>query len=223
MSAGWYQWSCGQRFGSATCWDCGLNSRQAHGRLPLVSVVCCQVEVSVTSWSFIQWSPTECGVSECDRKASIMRRPWLTKGCCAMKKCVVDWYRKQLQDTPTWECLGTWQSVHSITSTGLFMTGIIEHWLLRQICMFKFSVPNYIIFTGIIKHHQLLWSDIPRLVPWRHTASLGLLPWTQADSSSTKSAPWSILRCDRGTAYVICIMNWNNSRKDQPQIYQFQD
>jgi hypothetical protein len=26
----------------------------------------------------------ECGVSECDRKASIMRRPWPTKGTCAM-------------------------------------------------------------------------------------------------------------------------------------------
>ena len=26
----------------------------------------------------------ECGVSECDRKASIMCRPWPTKGPCAM-------------------------------------------------------------------------------------------------------------------------------------------
>jgi hypothetical protein len=24
------------------------------------------------------------GVSECDREASIMRRPWLTRGCCTM-------------------------------------------------------------------------------------------------------------------------------------------
>jgi hypothetical protein len=42
----------------------------------LFSVVCCQVEVSVMGWSIIQRSPTECGVSECDREASIMRRPW---------------------------------------------------------------------------------------------------------------------------------------------------
>jgi hypothetical protein len=35
-----------------------------------VSVVCCQVEVSATSWSLVQRSPTECGVSECDREAS---------------------------------------------------------------------------------------------------------------------------------------------------------
>jgi len=25
-------------------------------------------------------SPTECGVSGCDREASIMKRPWYTKG-----------------------------------------------------------------------------------------------------------------------------------------------
>jgi hypothetical protein len=29
-----------------------------------VSVVCCQVEVSATSWSLVQRSPTECGVSQ---------------------------------------------------------------------------------------------------------------------------------------------------------------
>jgi hypothetical protein len=29
-------------------------------------------------------NPTECGVSECYREASIMRRPWPTRGCCAM-------------------------------------------------------------------------------------------------------------------------------------------
>jgi hypothetical protein len=52
--------------------------------MSLVSVVCCQVEDSETSWSLVQRSPTECGVSEYDREASIMRRPWPTGGCCAM-------------------------------------------------------------------------------------------------------------------------------------------
>jgi hypothetical protein len=33
-----------------------------------------------------QRSPTECGVSECDRLASIMRRPWPTRGCCVIGK-----------------------------------------------------------------------------------------------------------------------------------------
>jgi hypothetical protein len=32
--------------------------------------VCYQVEVSATSWSLVQWSPTDCGVSKvCDREA----------------------------------------------------------------------------------------------------------------------------------------------------------
>jgi hypothetical protein len=45
---------------------------RGHGCLSVVSVVCCQVEVSVTSWSLIQRSPTKCGVSKkkCDREAS---------------------------------------------------------------------------------------------------------------------------------------------------------
>ena len=31
-------------------------------------------------------SPAECGVSECGREASIKRRSWPTRGCCAMVK-----------------------------------------------------------------------------------------------------------------------------------------
>jgi hypothetical protein len=47
------------------------------------SVVCCQVGVSASGWSPVQSSPIECGVSECDREASI-RTPWPTRGCCAI-------------------------------------------------------------------------------------------------------------------------------------------
>ena len=31
-----------------TCWDCGFESRRWHGCLSLVSVVCCQVEVTAS-------------------------------------------------------------------------------------------------------------------------------------------------------------------------------
>ena len=41
--------------------------------------MCCQV-VSASDRSLVQRMPTECGVSECDREASIMRWPWLTRG-----------------------------------------------------------------------------------------------------------------------------------------------
>jgi len=53
--------------------------------MSLVSVVCCQVEVSASD-CLIHMSPTECGVSERDHEALIMRRPRPTRGCCATKK-----------------------------------------------------------------------------------------------------------------------------------------
>ena len=52
--------------------------------MSVVSAVCCQVEVSALGRSLVQRSPTDCGVSECGREASIMRRPWPTGGSRAM-------------------------------------------------------------------------------------------------------------------------------------------
>ena len=66
-----------------------FESRRGHECLSYVSVVLSQVEVSATGRSPVQRSPTDCGVSECDREASIMRGPWPTGGCCAMKKMPV--------------------------------------------------------------------------------------------------------------------------------------
>jgi hypothetical protein len=50
-----------------------------------VSVVCCQVDVSATCRTPIHRSPTECGVSECDREFSVMRRSRPTRGCQTIK------------------------------------------------------------------------------------------------------------------------------------------
>jgi hypothetical protein len=47
----------------------------------VLSVLCCQVEVSSSGWSLVQESPTDCDVSECDREAWIMRRAYPTRGC----------------------------------------------------------------------------------------------------------------------------------------------
>jgi hypothetical protein len=47
--------------------------------MSVVNVVCFRVEVSATDPSIVRRSPTECGVSECDREASKMGRPWSTK------------------------------------------------------------------------------------------------------------------------------------------------
>jgi hypothetical protein len=30
----------------------------------------------VSGWSLVQRSPSECGVSQCDRESSIMKTPW---------------------------------------------------------------------------------------------------------------------------------------------------
>jgi hypothetical protein len=66
------------------CWDCGFESRRGLGCLSLVSVVFCQVDRSGQVRSLVQRFRAECGVSECDRIAEIMRRPWPTRGCCSM-------------------------------------------------------------------------------------------------------------------------------------------
>jgi len=72
-----YKWQRGLRDGSgALAWcDSCFEPHRWHGCLSVVSVVCCPVEVSVTVWSLIQRSPTECGVSECHRGNSWKPRP----------------------------------------------------------------------------------------------------------------------------------------------------
>ena len=47
------------------CWDLGFESHRGHEYLSVVGVVCCQVEVSATSWSLVQRSPTDCSASLC--------------------------------------------------------------------------------------------------------------------------------------------------------------
>jgi hypothetical protein len=54
-----------------------------HECVSLVSVVHCQVQVSLLGCSLDQRNRNECdGVSECDCEALIMRRPWPTRCCC---------------------------------------------------------------------------------------------------------------------------------------------
>jgi hypothetical protein len=56
-------WVCGRSLAGIA----GSNPTGGHGCLSLVSVVCCQVEVSATGRSLVQGSPVECVVTECDR------------------------------------------------------------------------------------------------------------------------------------------------------------
>jgi len=77
--------------------NCGFESRQGHGCLSLMRVVCYQVEVSELGCSLIQRSPTECRVSECDREASITKptravAPWYKN--MTFELCVISYIFK---------------------------------------------------------------------------------------------------------------------------------
>ena len=62
-----------------------VGSNPAGSRMYVVYVVCCQEEFSASCWWPVYRSPTECGVSECHRGASTVRRPWPTRGFRAME------------------------------------------------------------------------------------------------------------------------------------------
>jgi hypothetical protein len=74
------------------CWSAaarllGLPDRIPPGAWSSFACECCGLsKVSVSGWSPVQRIPTECGVSECDRKASVMRRPRSNAGCCTVGK-----------------------------------------------------------------------------------------------------------------------------------------
>jgi hypothetical protein len=70
------------------CWEGGFESCRGHGCLSVVSVVCCQVEVSATGRSLVQRNPTECSVSGCDLETSDVRRPRPTRAVELQKKRV---------------------------------------------------------------------------------------------------------------------------------------
>jgi len=54
-----------RRPAAASLLEVWFEFHRGHGCFSLVSVVCCQVKVSATSWSFIQRSPTDCVESLC--------------------------------------------------------------------------------------------------------------------------------------------------------------
>jgi hypothetical protein len=76
------------------CWDCGFESQRGHGCLSFVSVVCCQLEVSVSARSLAQRSPTEWVCVS----LSVIAKPryW---GCLGPLATVVPW-KKVLYTNP---------------------------------------------------------------------------------------------------------------------------
>ena len=81
------QWPRGLRRGSASARLLRLGVRIPLGAkmsVCLLWVLCCQVEVSATSWSLVQRSLTDCVV--CDLETSRMRRSWPALGRSATRK-----------------------------------------------------------------------------------------------------------------------------------------
>ena len=76
-----------------------MGSNPTGAEMSVVNVVCCQLEVSATGRSLVQRSPTDCGVSECDRGSSKMTHPRSDWGCELMTK------RSSLQQDSIMNCL----------------------------------------------------------------------------------------------------------------------
>jgi hypothetical protein len=70
----------------------GLKPARACMPFSLVSVVCCHLKVSASGWSPVQRSPTKCGVSECNCKTSIMRRPLAHIGLSRQGKKIMPFF-----------------------------------------------------------------------------------------------------------------------------------
>jgi hypothetical protein len=81
--------------------------------MSVVSVVCCQVEGSATSWSFVQRSPTECGVSQSVIvKPRTMRRPRPPRGCRVIgkKTYTLLWLGHKFTAEMKWQSLVEWSN-----------------------------------------------------------------------------------------------------------------
>jgi hypothetical protein len=79
-------WPYGLRRGPADSRLLGLRDRMPSGAWISVSCECCVLSSRrlCVGLMIVHRSLTECGVSECDREASILRRPWPTGGCCTI-------------------------------------------------------------------------------------------------------------------------------------------
>jgi hypothetical protein len=134
-------WVCGRSLTGIA----GSNPTGGHGCLSVVSVVCCQVEVSATGWSLVRRSPTECGVSQMCVivKPQKMRRPRPPRGCRAIGK-------KKIYMRYVWSKL--FYPSSSPTQNISYFTGNIISILL--IISFGFFTP---------KRSDLLWGPLSLL------------------------------------------------------------
>ena len=119
----WSQQVSGRR--PFTCWDLGFESQRGHRYLSVVSVVCCQVEVSVTSWSLVQRSPgfkelnCICICIFVDNLESVLQ--W----CDVCVKCIDKFYRSVKMRLIKSRAINKWTCIFT-HSLYLFKTEVIN-------------------------------------------------------------------------------------------------
>ena len=85
------RWTRGLRRGCAASRLLGFRFRIQPGAWVSISCRCCVLSGRRLCWLLVQRSSTECGVSECDRKALIMWRLWPTEGCWGLLGAAAPW------------------------------------------------------------------------------------------------------------------------------------
>ena len=154
-------WACGRSLAGIACSN-GMD-------VFIWSVVCCQIEVSAPGWSLVQNNPTKCGVSECDREASIRRRPWPTRGCCAMKKFVISNGRvcrnESIVTSVNLELVSFWSAHQPMHTLKLFTLKLLT--MLRHVsiirsssgsCLFLAKITLLKTFTAWFSYNNfLMW------------------------------------------------------------------
>jgi hypothetical protein len=152
------------------CWEFGFEYSWVHGYLSVVSVVCCQVELSVSGRSLVHGSPTDCGVSEYDREASLIRRPRSTGGggYCVMEE------RKSY-------------SVHDILSMLPLPTQSRQlHNFRIYVCKIYFNI----IFQNKLPHHNQFLVPSANLAVWPSITGF----WNTPNTTGHGSYNWNVIR-----------------------------
>jgi hypothetical protein len=127
-------WPSGLRPGSAAARMLGLRVRtpQKFGCLFLLSVVCCELEVSATSWLLLQRGPTDCGMSLRDPENLRMRRLWPTLVCCPRSR------KNNIYQT---QALAGWQVLLSFVKPLFILKSSFPGLLFSYSSQYCFSTP----------------------------------------------------------------------------------
>jgi len=131
-------------------------------------VVCCRIEVSVSGWSLFQRSSTACDVSECDREASTMRRPWPLAGAVAPWIKKVKRHKLKQRNRPTWQTNFIRKSPFSLRSSKQILCWffrIFRHLNSRTFSLYQSLVRKNTLAQRLVQ--QSLWSTANETVLYK--------------------------------------------------------